>query len=147
MAAVGIFLFTFISDNASWLTHVLPGELLMSIGLALVFVPLSSLALIGVADHDAGVASAMLNTSQQIGGSLGTALLNTFYASAVSSYLASHVKVPADVQKFQLAAFIHGYQVAFAIGCGLLVASAICVIVFINAKRDDLPADAVAVAA
>ncbi|MCW2522266.1 MAG: transporter [Frankiales bacterium] len=147
MAAVGLYLFTFISEDASWLTHVLPGELLMSVGLALVFVPLSSLALIGVADHDAGVASAMLNTSQQIGGSLGTALLNTFYASAVTSYLASHVKVPADVAKLQPLAFIHGYQVAFSIGCGLLVASAVTIIVLINAKRDDLPAEAVPVAA
>ena len=126
---------------------MLPGELLMSVGLALVFVPLSSLALIGVADHDAGVASAMLNTSQQIGGSLGTALLNTFYASAVTSYLASHVKVPADVAKLQPLAFILGYQVAFSIGCGLLVASAVTIIVLINAKRDDLPAEAVPVAA
>ena len=67
--------------------HVLPGELLMSVGLALVFVPLSSLALTGVDDDDAGVASAVLNSTQQIGGSLGTALLNTFYASAVTAYI------------------------------------------------------------
>ena len=86
MAAIGLATFTLISDTSSWVTTVLPGELLMSVGLALVIVPLSSLALTGVNNDDAGVASAVLNSTQQIGGSLGTALLNTFYASAVTSY-------------------------------------------------------------
>jgi EmrB/QacA subfamily drug resistance transporter len=141
MAAVGLLLFTFITDTSSWLTHVLPGEILMSVGLGLVFVPLSSLSLIGVGDHDAGVASAMLNTSQQIGGSLGTALLNTFYASAVTSYLAGHLHSPADLARQQPLAFIHGYHVAFSIGVGLLVASALTIVLMINARRDDLPAE------
>jgi len=141
-ATVGLLLFTMISDTSSWLTHVLPGELLMSVGLGLVFVPLSNLALVGVADHDAGVASAMLNTSQQVGGSLGTALLSTFYASTVSSYLADHVKSPADVPKLTPLAFIEGYHVAFYIGAGLLTAATIAIVLLINAKRDDLPAEA-----
>ena len=141
-ATVGLLLFTLISDTSSWLTHVLPGELLMSIGLGLVFVPLSNLALVGVAEHDAGVASAVLNTSQQIGGSLGTALLSTFYASTVSSYLADHVKSPADVPRLTPLAFIEGYHVAFYIGAGLLATGALAIIVLINAKRDDLPAEA-----
>ena len=90
LATVGLFYLTQLGTESSWLTHVLPAEILMSVGLALVFVPLSSLALFGVAPRDAGVASAMLNTTQQIGGSLGTALLNTLYASAVTGYLSSH---------------------------------------------------------
>ncbi|MEP6851102.1 MAG: MFS transporter [bacterium] len=142
MAAIGLYTFTFISDTSAWLTHVLPGELLMSVGLALVFVPLSSLALLGVSRHDAGVASAMLNTSQQIGGSLGTALLNTFYASAVTSYLASNLKSPADLPQVQPLAFIHGYHVAFGIGVGLLTAAFITIVVLIKADKDELPADA-----
>jgi EmrB/QacA subfamily drug resistance transporter len=141
MAPIGLFTFTFISDSSSWVVAVLPGELLMSVGLALVFVPLSSLALVGVKDHDAGVASAMLNTSQQIGGSLGTALLNTLYASAVTGYLADHVHTPAQAAAQQPLAFIHGYHVAFAFGVGLLVASAVTIIVFINARREELPAE------
>ncbi len=140
-ATVGLLLFTLISDTSSWLTHVLPGELLMSVGLGLVFVPLSNLALVGVADHDAGVASAMLNTSQQIGGSLGTALLSTFYASTVTSYLADNVKSPADVPRLTPLAFIEGYHVAFYIGAGLLAAAAVVIIVSINARRDDLPTE------
>jgi EmrB/QacA subfamily drug resistance transporter len=140
-AALGLFLFTFITDDSSWLTHVLPGELLMSVGLGLVFVPLSNLALVGVADHDAGVASAMLNTSQQIGGSLGTALLNTFFASAVTAYLADHATGSANPTQLAHLSSIHGYHVAFYVGFGLLAAAAVVIVVLINAKRDDLPAE------
>ena len=92
---------------------MLPAELLMSVGMAGVFIPAASTALIGVGSHDAGVASALLNTAQQVGGSLGTALLNTLYASAVTAFLAANVRQPADVQRLQGEALIHGYQVAF----------------------------------
>ncbi len=141
LAALGLLLFCFIGDNSTWVAHVLPGELLMSAGLGLIFVPLSGLALFGVADHDAGVASAMLNTSQQIGGSLGTALLNTFYASAVSSYLASNAASAADLPRLTPLAYIHGYHVAFGIGVGLLVLALVVIVVMVNARADDLPAD------
>jgi hypothetical protein len=60
LGAIGLGTFTYITDTSSWVTSVLPGELLMSVGLALVMVPLSSLALTGVNDDDAGVASAVL---------------------------------------------------------------------------------------
>jgi EmrB/QacA subfamily drug resistance transporter len=135
LAPLGLLSFTRLSDSSSWLSGVLPGEILMSVGLALVFVPLSSVALTGVADHDAGVASALLNTAQQIGGSLGTALLNTLYASAVSSYLVSH----GHSQATTLLAYIHGYHVAFYTGVGLLVAALISVVFLVNAKKDDVP--------
>src|SRR2546421_9296602 len=95
MATIGLVSFTFISDTSSWVTTVLPGELLMSVGFALLLVPLSSLALTGVNPDDAGVASAVLNSTQQIGGSLGTALLNTVYASSVTSYVVAHHLSPA----------------------------------------------------
>jgi predicted MFS family arabinose efflux permease len=132
MAAIGLATFTRISDTSSWLTSVLPGELLMSVGLALVIVPLSSLALTGVNDDDAGVASAVLNSSQQVGGSLGTALLNTFYASAVASYLVAHQLSPSA---FNPPAAIHGYHVAFWIGVGLIAAAFVAVLVLVNAGK------------
>ena len=62
----------------------------MSVGLGLAFPAFSSTALIRVSDRDAGVASALVNTTQQIGGSLGTALLNTLAATATASYIAAH---------------------------------------------------------
>jgi MFS family permease len=115
-------------------TSVLLGEILMSVGLALLLVPLSSLALTGVKADDAGVASAVLNSTQQIGGSLGTALLNTFYASAVTSYLESH-HLPQS--SFNPLAAIHGYHVAFWIGAGLIAAAFVAILVLVTAGKDD----------
>ena len=77
MVAAGMLWLTQIGVDTAYVTHVLPSEIIMSVGMGFVFVPLSSTALIGVGNHDAGVASALVNTTQQIGGSLGTALLNT----------------------------------------------------------------------
>lgn len=117
--------------NTSWTTHVLPAELVMSIGLGLLFVPLSSAALSGIDDRDAGVASAALNATQQVGGSLGTALLNTFAASAAASYLVTHSGPLAKVQ-----AQIASYHVAFAWGAGLLFLGFIAVLLLVRGGRD-----------
>ena len=135
LGAIGLGTFTFISDTSSWASSVLPGELLMSVGLALVMVPLSSLALTGVNDDDAGVASAVLNSTQQVGGSLGTALLNTFYASAVASYVVAHHFSPSA---FNPLAAIHGYHVAFWIGFGLIAAAFVAVLVLVKAGKHDI---------
>jgi MFS family permease len=135
LGTIGLATFTFITNTSSWVTTVLPGELLMSVGLALVMVPLSSLALTGVNDDDAGVASAVLNSTQQIGGSLGTALLNTFYASAVTSYVVAHHLSPSA---FNPLAAIHGYHVAFWIGVGLIAAAFVAILVLVNAGKDDI---------
>ncbi len=136
MAAIGLATFTSISDTSSWVTTVLPGELLMSVGLALVLVPLSNLALTGVGDDDAGVASAVLNSTQQVGGSLGTSLLNTFYASAVTSYVVAHHLSPSA---FNPTAAIHGYHVAFWIGAGLIAAAFVAILVLVTAGKDNTP--------
>ena len=102
----------------------------MSVGLAGVFIPASSTALIGVGHHDAGVASAVLNTSQQIGGSLGTALLNTLFAGAVTAYLADNpITDPAKAEAIGNSALIHGYHVAFFWGAVLLAAALVATLV------------------
>ncbi|TWD84511.1 EmrB/QacA subfamily drug resistance transporter [Kribbella amoyensis] len=142
-AVVGMLLLTRIGQETSFWTHVFPAEVLLSVGLAGVFVPASSTALIGVGYHDAGVASALLNTSQQIGGSLGTALLNTLFAGAVTAYFVDHPPRSAEeAQQLLPFAFIHGYHVAFFWGAVLLAAALVVAAVFINAKKDDLPTDA-----
>jgi EmrB/QacA subfamily drug resistance transporter len=135
LATGGLATLTSISDTSSYAATVLPGELLISVGLALVLVPLSSLALTGVDENDAGVASAVLNSTQQIGGSLGTSLLNTFYASAVSSYVVAHHLSPAT---FNPAAAIHGYHVAFWIGVGLMAAAFVTILVLVNAGKQEI---------
>src|SRR6185369_1030125 len=93
--AVGMFLLTQLQPNSNYWTHILPAMLIMSVGMAFNFIPTASVALHGVQHHDAGVASAMLNTSQQIGGSLGTALMNTVAVTATSSFLAADEEEPA----------------------------------------------------
>jgi hypothetical protein len=80
-----------------------------------IFAPAFGTATLGVQGTEAGVASAMVNTSQQVGGSIGTALLSTIFASAVTSYATSHPRVP-DLQD---AATVHGYTVAFWWAAGI----------------------------
>jgi hypothetical protein len=115
----------------------MPALIVMSIGMGLVFVPLSNTALTGVANHDAGVASALVNTSQQVGGSLGTALLNTIFTTATAGYLTAHGTAGLGLAK----AAIHGYNVAFTASALLLAASAVVVFVFIRAKANALTSE------
>jgi EmrB/QacA subfamily drug resistance transporter len=146
MAVLGMLWLTQIGQETSYVTHVLPAELVMSIGLAGVFIPASSTALLGIGHHDAGVASAVLNTSQQIGGSLGTALLNTLFAGAVTSYFAAHLTNAADAAKMTPLALLHGYHVAFFWGAMLLLAGLFVAVFVVNAKKDDLPVEGAAAA-
>jgi hypothetical protein len=113
----------------------------MSVGLAGVFIPAASTALIGVGHHDAGVASAVLNSSQQIGGSLGTALLNTVFASAVTAFLTANVHSPDQIPQLTPHALIHGYHVAFVWGAALLAAALICGAILVTAKKEDVPTE------
>ena len=143
MAVVGMLLLTQIGPDTPYWQLVLPAEILMSIGLAAVFIPASSVALIGVGHHDAGVASAVLNTSQQIGGSLGTALLNTLFAAAVTGYLTDNARNPEDAQRLVPDALINGYQVAFFWGAVLFAAGWLVALIVVNARKEDVPTDEV----
>ena len=134
VGAGGLGWLTQIGVDTSYWTHVLPPELLMSFGLGLAFPALSSTALVKVADRDSGVASALVNTTQQVGGSLGTALLNTVAASATASFIVVHGRGSVA------AGTVHGFAVAFALGAGFLALGAIVSAVFVTAHGDDLPA-------
>ena len=148
MAVVGMLLLTQIGQDTSYWTHVLPAMILMSVGLAGVFIPASSTALIGVGHHDAGVASAVLNTSQQIGGALGTALLNTLFAGAVTSYFVDNpLTGSSNPKETANLAFLHGYHVSFFWGAVLLAAALVVAFTVINAKKQDVPTEAAAIAA
>src|SRR5205085_7517552 len=147
MAVVGMLVLTQIDAGTAYWTHVLPSELLMSVGLAGVFIPASSTALVGVATHDAGVASAVLNTAQQIGGSLGTALLNTVFAGAVTAYLAVNVHAPQDAQRLAPLAFIHGYHVAFYWAAAMFALALVVTAALINVRKDDVPSEVAPAAA
>jgi EmrB/QacA subfamily drug resistance transporter len=124
---LGIFamlIFTQLTPHSAYVTHVLPGLLLTGVGMGSIFAPAFSTATLGVKNSDAGIASAMVNTSQQVGGSVGTALLSTIFASAAASFTSGHART-ADLVG---AASIHGYTTAFEwaaalFAAGLLVAT------------------------
>ena len=97
--------------------------MLLGVGLGLVFAPAFSTATVGVAHCDAGVASAMVNTSQQVGGSVGTALLSTLAGSAVTSYAVDH----GTSQAAMAAAAVHGYTTAFYWSAAIFAIGAIVV--------------------
>jgi len=128
-AAIGMLLLSQITPETSYTTHVLPSLLIMSSGMALVFIPLTFTSLHAVSPNDTGVASAMLNTSQQIGGSLGTALLNTVAATATATYAATNTVLGDKVMPF---AMTHGFTVAFKFSAALLFVGAVVLFFFIN---------------
>ncbi|MFF0516475.1 MFS transporter [Streptomyces sp. NPDC004250] len=110
LGAVGLFWLTALGLHSSYIANVLPALLVTGLGIGLVMAPAMSVGTSGVATEDAGVASASLNTMQQIGGSIGTPLLNTLAANAASSYLA--VRNPAD-KLVQAQAAMESYTTAF----------------------------------
>ena len=121
LAAAGMALLTQISLHTSYVGGVLPGLVLVGLGLGLVFGCAMNMATYGTDPEDAGVASAMVNTNQQVGGSIGTALLNTIAASTLSSYVAAH-----GHSRLVLAqAAVHSYSVAFWVVVGIFVGTAV----------------------
>jgi MFS family permease len=136
LAAAGITLFTRIGVHSTYAGTVLPALMVTGLGLGLMFSTAFNTGTYGVSPRDAGVASATVNTGQQLGGSIGTSLLNTIFASAMASYLASHLvphSAASVVQSVTASATVHGYIVAFwwvagiflfgAILCGTLMRS------------------------
>ena len=123
LAAAGLVTLTTIGPDTAYASHVLPGLLLMGAGMGLVFSSAMATATFGVQPSDAGVASAMVNTMQQVGGSIGTALLSTLAASAVSSQVASAPGRPTPSVLEQAA--VYGYTTAFWWAAGIFAVGAI----------------------
>jgi EmrB/QacA subfamily drug resistance transporter len=144
LAAGGLFLMSFLGLDSSFWSLAFPGQLLLGLGLGFTFVPLSNLALVGAGVHDAGAASAALQAVQQIGASIGTALLATLSVSAISAALTDAAAAGKSLQDptVGLSAQVHGYTTAFTWAAGLLVVGAIVSAVLIKATKDDLPTDA-----
>jgi EmrB/QacA subfamily drug resistance transporter len=130
LAAGGMALLTQLQVNSGYLALVLPAEVLLGVGTACVMAPAVSIGTLGVERRQAGAAAATVNTAQQIGGSLGTALLNTIAATATAAYLARRPESaqPAD-------ALVHGYRTATAWGTAVLVTAAVVAAVLIHAGR------------
>ena len=130
LAAVGMTLFTRISLHSGYADTILPALVVTGLGMGLMFSTAFNTGTYGVSPRDTGVASAMVNTGQQLGGSIGTSLLNTIFASAAASYVASHLSSlnrpsAALVQSVQASGVIHGYVVAFWWVAGIFLFGAV----------------------
>ena len=119
--AVALYLLHGVGLHSAYASHVLPYLLLLGIGFGLSLAPSFSTGTLGLKPSDAGVGSATLNTAQQVGGSIGTALLNTLAAGAVTAYLAGRVITPANLQ----AAALHSYTTAFVYSALIFVVAAV----------------------
>ncbi len=120
MATAGLFLFSTLDVHSAYVSTVLPAEIIVSLGMGISFVVLSSTALIGVNEEDAGVASALVNATQQTGGTMGAALINTIATSATVSYVATHGTSAAA----RTDGAIHGYTTAFTFSAIVLAVAA-----------------------
>ncbi|MEU8698592.1 MFS transporter [Streptomyces sp. NPDC048680] len=135
-AAVGMLILTQLQVDSSYAAVILPGQLLMGLGMGTAFMPAMSLATHGIEPRDAGVASAMINTSQQVGGAIGTALLNTIAASAATAYATSQAALGAtDPEQLKLQSMVHGFTGAIWWAVGILVVASAIAVTFINAGR------------
>ncbi|HEY8675297.1 MAG TPA: MFS transporter [Candidatus Dormibacteraeota bacterium] len=130
IAATGFLLLQRISIDSGYVDVLLPSLVIMSVGLGLTFVPLTLVATTTVRADDAGLASGLLNTSQQVGGSLGLAILATLAVDQTNGFLQKLGHAPVAHDTFT--ALIQGYRVAFLAGAILLTIGAVLVAVFIR---------------
>src|SRR2546423_144296 len=124
----GLVYFTQVSVHGSYLADLLPGFLLVGLGLGFSFVPISIAALAGVRPAEAGLASGLFNTSQQIGGALGIAALSTIATSRTSDAVAAGSALPT--------ALVHGFTGAFVVGVGIAAVGVVAALTLI--RRDEL---------
>jgi hypothetical protein len=115
--------------HGSYVGNLLTGLIPLSIGMGLVFVPLTLMATSGVSADDAGLASGLFNTAQQVGGSLGLAILATLAASRTSHLVSSHAAAT------HAAATVSGYHVAFLAAAIMLFAATVLLVVALRKRH------------
>jgi EmrB/QacA subfamily drug resistance transporter len=130
LAAIAMLLFTRLTPHSSYAGAVLPGLLILGVGMGCIFAPAFSTATLGVEGSEAGIASAMVNTSQQVGGSIGTSLLSTIFASAASDYAVAHLHARGLAD----AAAVHGYTTAFSWSVGVFALSFLAALVILPGR-------------
>ena len=138
IAAAGMLFLTRLDLDSTYASGVLPGLLVIGLGLGLVFAPTQNAATSGVEHRDAGVASAMINTVQQIGGSIGTALLSSFAASAATNHLAGKPQTAQVAAEAALAS----YHTVFWWSCGFFLLAAVVAALMFRTGPLDVDPDA-----
>ena len=137
LGLIAMFLLTRLAPGSNYLGGVLPALLILGLGMGLIFAPAFGTATLGVPEHEAGVASAMVNTSQQIGGSIGTSLLSTLFASSAAAFAASH----AHMRGLTVTATVHGDTTAFWWATGIFaVGLAVALLVLPSHPHRRVPA-------
>jgi EmrB/QacA subfamily drug resistance transporter len=132
LGGVAMLILRGIGTDSSYAADILPALVVMGAGLGLVFSTVMNNATLGVEPADAGVASATVNAAQQVGASLGTALLSTLAASATTSFAAGHRPTPALMAQ----AAIHGYTTAFTVSAGVFAVAAVIAGLLFTRKQD-----------
>ncbi|QTZ92919.1 MFS transporter [Streptomyces auratus] len=154
LAAVGLFTLRFLTATPAYASHVLPAMLLVGLGMGLTFMPVMATATSGVAPHDSGVTSATVNTAQQVGGSIGTALLNTIATSTSATFIASRLAAaarettgpgltPAVRDGIVKSGVVHGFTVAIGVGSAIMLLAALVAGLMVNGrapKQGPMPA-------
>ncbi|MEY9851828.1 EmrB/QacA subfamily drug resistance transporter [Leifsonia sp. EB41] len=141
IAGSGMLLLTRLGVTANYGTEILPALMVMGVGMGSIMPPAIQTATLGVDRHFAGVASALVNTSQQVGGSIGTALLNTLAATALTDYLSAHL--PPTPHVLQEAA-VHSYSTAYWWSAGFFAFGAVLSALLYRRRQRPAVADAVA---
>jgi EmrB/QacA subfamily drug resistance transporter len=131
LVAVGLLWFTQIDADGAYLVDLLPGFIIAGAGLGFSFVPVTIAALVGVEDRDAGVASGLINTTQQVGGALGVAIASTISITRAEDFLAARGGDPALLPQ----ALTDGFSVAFAAGAGVALLGLLATLAFIPPAR------------
>jgi EmrB/QacA subfamily drug resistance transporter len=130
LAAVGLVLYTQLPVHGHYFWDLFPAFIIGGVGLALAFVPMSIGALTGVRPREAGVASGLLNTSQQVGGAIGVAVASTIAATYTSHYVSAHPgSTPASA-----AALTHGFKIAFWVLAGIAIVGAVLATVLVESR-------------
>lgn len=124
-----------IDGDSGYADGVLPALLIIGVAAGMLFTTTFATATLGVDERDTGVASAMLNTAQQVGGSIGTALLSTLFANAVSGYSGDQ-----SGPRAALDASIHGYTTVFWWGAGITFVGAIVAFVLMRSSAAEMAA-------
>ncbi len=127
---LGMIYLTGLGPHSNYFVHVMPSLLVMGFGFGLIFAPSIATATLGVEPSDTGVASAMVNVSQQVGGSIGTALLSTIAVTATASFVRAHGHVPGIAAQ----AAVHGYTTAFTWSAAIFAVAAVVSVSLLRPK-------------
>jgi EmrB/QacA subfamily drug resistance transporter len=131
LTVAGLLWFSQVSVGGSYQVDLVPGFILAGLGLGFSFVPVQIASLVGVGHDEAGIASGLINTSQQVGGALGVAILSTITFTQAHTYLSDHPVPGLPPGAYSPHALVDGFQVAFLAGAGLAVIGLIATLMFV----------------